>query len=274
MASAFADQPTHFVNFPLMGFSSFVGDFKKLQSEVLDVGLDCKLQTCPHISIIMLQLENGDVDKVDIAIQEVIDDFDFEDVCLIFSRPHILGRCLVLDVDGIEELHNDVNDYIRDKGCTVGQSRKWIAHVTVAQIKDMSSIKDAINHLQFNHTIQITPDSSASLELVKLGAEKCDGFYKSIVSHWMGLRHFSKPPTHKLGSIIGYCCLDKIRADLGNDMLPQHDDDAWFKLSYHYENNLWFYRHVYNNSEYFRRCCKNKGCCCEGLYSDYSSDDY
>nr|AFE48824.1 NS2a2 protein [Rabbit coronavirus HKU14] len=31
-----------------------------------------------------------------------------------FENSHILGRCIVLDVKGVEELHDDLVNYIRD----------------------------------------------------------------------------------------------------------------------------------------------------------------
>lgn len=275
MAEARADKPTHFINFPLTHFNEFVVKYNKLQSIILERGIDCKLQICPHISLTMLDLKPGDISAVDIAIQEFIDDFCFENAALTFCNPHVLGRCIVLDVKGCDELHEDIVDYIIEKGCVADQSRKWIAHCTVAQFNNIPPkyLLDSIKDLQFNFTISIKETAPAYLQLVELGAEKKDGFYKYLVSHWMGVRCVNKPPTDKLGSIMGYCCLGIIREELPEGSFPEQDDDAWNKLAYHYDNNLWFYRFVLKNSKYFRRTIRYKSCFCEGEFSYTDSDE-
>nr|ARC95201.1 nonstructural protein [Porcine hemagglutinating encephalomyelitis virus] len=194
MAVSYADNPNHFINFPLTQFDGFVLNYKGLQSQLLDVGVDCKIQTAPHISLTMLDIQPEDYISVDVAIQEAIADMHWgEGFQIKFDNPHILGRCLVLDVKGIQKLHDDLVNHIRAKGCVVDQSRKWIGHCTIAQFLDAAlSIKenvDFINCMQFNYKITINPSSPARLEIVKLGAEKKDGFYETVVSHWMGIRH-------------------------------------------------------------------------------------
>nr|QOE77305.1 non-structural protein NS2a protein [Betacoronavirus HKU24] len=273
MAVAYADKPTHFVNFPLSHFNEFVVKYNKLQAAIIESGVECKLQTCPHISIALLDLKPGDIGMVDIAIQEVIDDFSWEDAALTFCNPHVLGRFLVLDVKGCDELHEDIVDYVREKGCVAGQSRKWIAHCTIAQFCGIppKCLPD-VKHLQFNFTIPIKQSAPAYLELVALGSEKKDGFYKPLFSHWMGIRTINVPPTDHLSAIMGYCCLDKIREQLPEGSLPEQDDDAWSKLAYHYDNNLWFYRFVFKNSWYFRKTIRHRCCNCAGEFS-YSSCD-
>lgn len=283
MASAvFADKPTHFINFPLTQFPVFLEKYKTLQAQLLINGVDCKLQVAPHISLDMLSLEEGQEKGVDIAIQETIDDLPFGqdgDLCdITLSNLHVLGRCIVLDVNGVQELHDDINVCVSKKSIVIGQSREWIPHCTVAQLnenecKDITMVQAKIQELQFFHQIHITNASPARLELVKLGAEKCDGFYKSLASHWIGIRSEYEPPTHRLGQIMAFCCLDKIRKQLPEGDLPKDDEDAWWKLAYHYENNLWFFRHVYRYSSYFRQTCRNKDCNCMGEYSDYSDEE-
>nr|UZN72565.1 32 kDa non-structural protein [Bovine coronavirus] len=278
MAVAYADKPNHFINFPLTQFEGFVLNYKGLQFQLLDEGVDCKIQTAPHISLAMLDIQPEDYRSVDVAIQEVIDDMHWgEGFQIKFDNPHILGRCIVLDVKGVEELHDDLVNYIRDKGCVADQSRKWIGHCTIAQLTDAAlSIKenvDFINSMQFNYKITINPSSPARLEIVKLGAEKKDGFYETIVSHWMGIRFEYNPPTDKLAMIMGYCCLEVVRKELEEGDLPENDDDAWFKLSYHYENNSWFFRHVYRKSSYFRKSCQNLDCNCLGFYESSVEED-
>nr|WEM02671.1 NS2 accessory protein [Equine coronavirus] len=272
MSVAYADRPTHFINFPLISFEGFMLNFKDLQFRLLEEGVDCKLQMVPHVSLAMLDIVQDQIKCVDTSLQQVIDCICWDDGFHInFGNPKILGRCVVLEVKGLEELHGEIERSISEKGCVVGQSRPWIAHCTIAQLTDAALVinenLDFINSLQFNYTITINPASPSRLELVKIGAEKKDGFYKSVVSHWMGIRFYYKPPTDKLAMIMGYCCLEKIREELDGEDFPQHDDDAWSKLSYHYENNLWFYRHVYRNSSYFRLVCKLKDCICMGYDS-------
>lgn len=275
MAVAYADKPTHFINFPLSHFNEFVVKFNKLQATLIEGGVECKLQNSPHISVTMLDIKPSDINAVDIAIQEVIDDFCFDEAALTFCNPHILGRCIVLDVKGCEELHEDVVEYIRAKGCVADQSRKWIAHCTIAQFTNITPkhLPDGIKDLQFNCTIPIKQSAPAYLELVELGAEKKDGFYKSLFSHWMGIRSIDKPPTDHLSAIMGYCCLDMIREELPEGSFPEQDDDAWNKLAYHYDNNLWFYRFVFKNSKYFRKTIRHKCCNCAGEFSYTSSDE-
>nr|AFE48825.1 NS2a3 protein [Rabbit coronavirus HKU14] len=65
-----------------------------------------------------------------------------------------------------------------------------------------------------NYKITINPSSPARLEIVKLGAEKKDGFYETIVSHWVGIRYEHNPPTDNLAMIMGYCCLEVVRNEL------------------------------------------------------------
>lgn len=270
MAVAFADKPNHFVNFPLAQFKGFLDKFKQLQSQLLGVGVDCKLQEAPHVSITMLDVTSDKYKHVDISIQEIIDDMDWDvGLNLVFHNPHILGRCLVLDVRGLDELHDEIVEYIREKGCVADQSRQWIAHCTIAQLSNIIPKLD----LQFNYNLKIEQTSPARLELVKLGAVKHDGFYEPIFSHWMGVRTCYTPPTQKLGSIMGICCLSLIREQLSEGDLPEDDEQAFNKLAYHYQYNLWFFRYVYDNSSIFRRVCKVKDavdCVCTGFHSDSS----
>nr|AFE48813.1 NS2a2 protein [Rabbit coronavirus HKU14] len=63
----------------------------------------------------MLAIQPEDYKSVDVAIQEVFDDMHWCDGFQIkFENPHILGRCIVLDIKGVEELHDDLVNYIRD----------------------------------------------------------------------------------------------------------------------------------------------------------------
>ncbi|URD31285.1 NS2 protein [Mouse coronavirus] len=256
---AFADKPTHFVNFPLASFECFLEKFYNLQNIISSTGLECKLQKVPHISITMLDIDKSQYRCVDVAIQEIIDDFLAYEGDIVLSNPHVLGRSLVLDVTGLQELHDDIVVSLREKGVTADQSRNWIPHCTVAQF--IGEIPLQLN-MHFFHSIQLNTTSPASIELVKIGADKVCNWYISEFSYWVGIRSCYKPPTQKLGSIIGYCCLDKIREDLIDGVLPSNDDDAWSKLKYAYENNTWFYRYVYDNSLYFRDACKTRDCIC------------
>ncbi|AFE48790.1 NS2a1 protein [Rabbit coronavirus HKU14] len=43
MAVAYADMPNHFINFSLTHFEGFVLNYKGLQFQILDVGVDCKI---------------------------------------------------------------------------------------------------------------------------------------------------------------------------------------------------------------------------------------
>lgn len=261
---AFADKPNHFINFPLAQFSGFMDKYLKLQQEIIENGFDCKLQLVPHVSITMLDINAEQYKLVDFSIQEILDDLGAYEGDIIFDNPHMLGRCLVLDVKGFEELHDDIVEILRTRGLVADQSRKWIPHCTVAQFNSGFSEQIKLQffyklpfYLKHNHEF-----TDARLELVKLGASKIDGFYSSELSVWCGDRICYKPPTDKLGAICGYCCLDKIRCELELGDLPSDDEDAWYKLKYHYENNTWLFRYAYDNSEHFRMACRMKGCIC------------
>ncbi len=279
MALALADKPTHFVNFPLAQFDEFMVKYKELHAEIQRRGIVCKLQSAPHVSITMLDIDECDIKDVDIVLQETVDDFDDEEEFLMtFTNPHFLGRCLVLDVTGPEKLHDDVVLRLRNKGIKCDQSREWICHCTVAQFSEDPNANDFIvdqcNGLQFSYMEPIHIHSDAHIELVQIGASKEDGFYDCILSHWMGIRWEyspeSRPPDGKLGAIMGYCCLDILREQCGDEYFPKDDDDAWYMLSEHFECRLWFYRYVYRNSSYFRQTIKNRCCNCAG---EFSSDE-
>ncbi|AFE48793.1 NS2a4 protein [Rabbit coronavirus HKU14] len=70
--------------------------------------------------------------------------------------------------------------------------------------------------------------------------------------------------------IMGYCCLEVVRNELEEGHLPEN---ACFKLSYHYENNSWFFRHVYRKSFYFRKACQNLDCNCLRFYESSFEED-
>lgn len=260
---AFADKPNHFINFPLAQFSGFMDKYLKFQSQLVEMGLDCKLQKAPHVSITLLDISAEQYKQVEFAIQEILDDLEAYEGDIVFDNPHMLGRCLILDVKGFEELHEDIVEILRRRGCTADQSRQWIPHCTVAQFDE----ERETNGLQFYHNLPFYLKhnsllTDARLELVKIGSSKIDGFYCSQLSIWCGERLCYKPPTPKFSDIFGYCCIEKIRVDLEIGDLPEDDEEAWAELSYHYQRNTYFFRYVYDNSIYFRTVCRMKGCMC------------
>nr|ATN37895.1 phosphodiesterase [Murine hepatitis virus] len=170
---AFADKPNHFINFPLTQFSGFMGKYLKLQSQLVEMGLDCKLQKAPHVSITLLDIKADQYKQVEFAIQEIIDDLAAYEGDIVFDNPHMLGRCLVLDVRGFEELHEDIVEILRRRGCTADQSRHRIPHCTVAQFdeeretKGMQFYHKEPFYLKHNNLL-----TDAGLELVKIGSSK------------------------------------------------------------------------------------------------------
>lgn len=277
---AFADKPTHFVNIPLKYFEEFYEQFVLIQRELV-FKLDCKIQNTPHISLTMLDARNSELKYIDFAIRDCIDHMYAGKVKIKFSNVHLLGKHIVSDVFGLQEWHDEVESYIKSAGYVCGQSRPWLPHLTIASIEcvddaDFNRSKAIFEQSQFSFDFELVIRKGASfyLEIVRIGAPKHDGFYEQEFCAWVYSRFSTEPPTHKLGSIMDYSCLDNVIAEMDPADFPRNDDDlreAWYKLQYSYEYNGWFWRYCLTKSKTFRRHVNARSCVCDEC-TDSESD--
>nr|WCZ55902.1 MAG: ORF2 protein [Rodent coronavirus] len=274
---AFADKPTHFVNIPLKYFEEFYEQFVLIQRELV-FKLDCNIQNTPHVSLTMLDARNSELKYIDFAIRDCIDYMYAGKVKLRFSNIHLLGKHIVADVSGLQDWHDNVEDYIKNAGYVCGQSRPWLPHLTIASLECVDD--DEFNRskaifeeslFSFEFELVIRKGASFYLEIVKIGAPKHDGYYEQEFSAWVYSRLSIEPPTYKLGTIMDYSCLESVITEMEPGEFPEDERDAWYKLQYSYEYNGWFWRYCLSRSKTFRSHIRARSCTCL-VYSDSDSD--
>nr|QOE77285.1 ORF2 protein [Lucheng Rn rat coronavirus] len=274
---AFADNPTHFVNVPLKCFEDFYEQFVLIQRELVSK-LDCKIQNTPHVSLTMLDARNSELKYIDFAIRDCIDYMYAGKVKIRFSNIHLLGKHIIADVSGLQNWHDKVEDYIKNAGYVCGQSRPWLPHLTIASLEcsdedEFNRSKSIFEESQFGFEFElvIRKGDSFYLEIVKIGAPKHDGYYDEEFSAWVYDRLSDEPPTHKLGTIMDYSCLECVIIEMEPGDFPDDERDAWYKLQYSYEDNGWFWRYCLSRSKTFRRHIHARACTCFE-YTDSDSD--
>ncbi|QZL09682.1 NS2 [plateatu pika coronavirus P83] len=272
---AFADKPNYFVNFPLKHFVDFYESFVCLQRELV-FKFNCKIQNTPHVSITMLDVRNSELLSADRAICDCIDYMFIKDLQVRFTNLHFLGSYLVCDVVGLQSLHDDVEQHLREAFVVCGQSRAWYPHLTVARFDCVPSVMAEIVEVfqscnfSFDFILDLVEGAPFYLEIVKIGAHKSNGFYNPTFSRWVYGRLSVPPPTEKLDFIMDVGCIMEVRFELYDDDLPSDPIEAWHKVKHAYDNNLWFYRHCLSKSKLFRRHVQARRCVCG---DEFSSDD-
>nr|WCZ55753.1 MAG: ORF2 protein [Pika coronavirus]WCZ56016.1 MAG: ORF2 protein [Pika coronavirus] len=168
---SFVESPTHFINFPVVRNYKLLQSLRKLQA--LFGG---KIQQALHVSLVMLEIDDGDYELVREVLAEIIGDYSFSEMPIYLTNPHFFGRYFVLDVIGLRDLYNVILLKLRNKGIKCGMKRPWIPHLTLAQFDK----GDKCIGIEFHEILE--PHYFDSLELVKIGSPKVDNRYKSIFS--------------------------------------------------------------------------------------------
>lgn len=258
---SFADSSTHFVNLPLKHFTDLYTAIVGLQRELV-FKTGCKLQSAPHVSMLMLDLSDSNPKKAWFTLNDCIDYMYEGDLTIRITNVHLLGTHIVCDVDGLQDWHDELLKFFQNAGFIAGQSRVWHPHVTLGTLVDENVMLDSFD---FDYTLDIKECDPFYLEVVKIGALKADGVYNFEFGTWVYDRFDHETPTYKFGQVMGFCCFE----DVFNEILegfPSDMMDAYEKLEASYNNNGWFWDYVRCNSKTFRKHCAIGSCvprCCE-----------
>ncbi|QBJ04613.1 MAG: polyprotein [Torovirus sp.] len=165
---AYADEPTHFLSLPVVN-KNFLEAFYELQE-----GFPGEKQVAPHISLTMLKLTEEDVAKV----EDILDEMVLPNTYATITNPHMMGQYYVLEVEGLQALHDEVVSVLRQHGIACDQTRMWKPHLTIGEIKDGSVFN---KFKDFGITCKLE-----DCDFVKLGAPKANARYEFIATLLVG----------------------------------------------------------------------------------------